>query len=106
MLDRLICPTQNAIVPGRSINDNSVLVQEAIHSMKKKKDARGWMALKIDLEKAYERVSWEFIDKVLVAFAFIAIWVKWVITCITSKTMRLMLNGSCFQDFTPKRGLR
>ncbi|KAL5544312.1 hypothetical protein UlMin_008096 [Ulmus minor] len=74
--------------------------------MKKKKDARGWMALKIDLEKAYDRVSWEFVEKVLMAFGFSPIWVKWVITCITSGTMQLMLNGSCFQDFTPKIGLR
>ncbi|KAL5553286.1 hypothetical protein UlMin_040687 [Ulmus minor] len=37
LLNRLVCPTQNAFVPGRSIHDNSVLVQEAIHSMKKKK---------------------------------------------------------------------
>ncbi|KAL5541913.1 hypothetical protein UlMin_009623 [Ulmus minor] len=41
LLNRLVCPTQNAFVPGRSIHDNSVLVQEAIHSMKKKKKRQG-----------------------------------------------------------------
>ncbi|KAL5546619.1 hypothetical protein UlMin_006306 [Ulmus minor] len=78
LLNKLICPTQNAFVPGRSIHDNSVLVQEAIHSMKKKKGSLGWMALKIDLEKAYDRVSWSFIKEVLVAFGFDARWVGWI----------------------------
>ncbi|KAL5579667.1 hypothetical protein UlMin_012109 [Ulmus minor] len=106
ILDRLICPTQSTFVLGRSIHDNSVLVPKAIHSMKKKKHAPGWMALKIDLEKAFDRVSWEFVEHVLVAFGFNDGWIKWVITCISSVTMRLMINGSYFWDFTPKRGLR
>ena len=37
----LECPTQSVFVPGRSIHDNSILVQEVIHSMKKKKDVHG-----------------------------------------------------------------
>ncbi|KAL5538858.1 hypothetical protein UlMin_043555 [Ulmus minor] len=81
LLNRLVCPTQNAFVPERSIHDNSVLVQEAIHSMKKKKGSLGWMALKIDLEKAYDRISWFFIKE-------------------------LLINGAYFRDIKPKRGLR
>ncbi|KAL5568577.1 hypothetical protein UlMin_025152 [Ulmus minor] len=76
LLNRLICPTQNAFILGRSIHDNSVLVQEAIHSMKKKKGFLGWMALKIDLEKAYDRVSWQFINEVLLAYGFDARWLS------------------------------
>ncbi|KAL5581946.1 hypothetical protein UlMin_014388 [Ulmus minor] len=106
LLDRIICPTQNAFVPGRSIHDNSVLVQEAIHSMKKKKGALGWMALKIDLEKAYDRVSWQFIEKVLAAFGFDPRWVRWVYNCISSANMKLLINGSYFRDIKPQRGLR
>ncbi|KAL5559027.1 hypothetical protein UlMin_035238 [Ulmus minor] len=87
LLNKLICPTQNAFVPGRSIHDNSVLVQEAIHSMKKKKGSLGWMALKIDLEKAYDRVSWQFINE-----------------CISSATMKRLINGAYFCDIKPKRG--
>ncbi|KAL5572537.1 hypothetical protein UlMin_022134 [Ulmus minor] len=106
LLNRLICPTQNAFVPGRSIHDNSVLVQEAIHSMKKKKGSLGWMALKIDLEKAYDRVSWQFINEALLAYGFDAHWVGWVSKCISSTTMKLLINGAYFRDIKPKRGLR
>ncbi|KAL5543569.1 hypothetical protein UlMin_007353 [Ulmus minor] len=106
LLNRLICPTQNAFVPGRSIHDNSILVQEAIHSMKKKKGSLGWMALKIDLEKAYNRVSWQFINEVLLAYGFDARWVGWVSKCISSATMKLLINGAYVRDIKPKRGLR
>ena len=105
ILDRLISPTQSAFVPGRSIHDNSVLVQDAIHSLKKKKDAQGWMEFKIDLEKAYDRLSWEFVEQVLVAFGFSARWINLVIRCISTVTMKLMINGSYFWDIRPKWGL-
>ncbi|KAL5582460.1 hypothetical protein UlMin_014902 [Ulmus minor] len=78
----------------------------AIHSMKKKKGALGWMALKIDLEKAYDRVSWQFIEEVLAAFGFDSRWVRWVSTCISSVTMKLLINGSHFGDIKPKKGLK
>ncbi|KAL5567580.1 hypothetical protein UlMin_024155 [Ulmus minor] len=57
ILNHLIYPTKSAFVLGRSIRDNSVLVQEVFHSMKKKKDAHGWMGLKIHMDKAYDRLS-------------------------------------------------
>jgi len=105
LLNRLVCPTQNSFVPGRSIHDNSILVQEAIHSMKKKKGSLGWMALKIDLEKAYDRVSWSFIKEVLLAYGFDARWVGWVSECVSSATMKLLINGAYFRDIKPMRGL-
>ncbi|KAL5555562.1 hypothetical protein UlMin_037798 [Ulmus minor] len=106
LLPPLICPSQNAFVPGRSIHDNSVMVQEVIHSMRKKRGSGGWMALKIDLEKAYDRMNWSFIWSVLEAFGFHARWIDWVRTCCSSVTMNVMINGAVFQSFRPARGLR
>ncbi|KAL5543968.1 hypothetical protein UlMin_007752 [Ulmus minor] len=96
----------NAFVPGRSIHDNSVMVQEVIHSMRKKRGCGGWMALKIDLEKAYDRMNWSFIWSVLEAFGFHVRWINWVRTCCSSVAMNVMINGAVFQSFRPARGLR
>ncbi|KAL5552649.1 hypothetical protein UlMin_040050 [Ulmus minor] len=63
LLCQLIYPTQNAFVPGRFIHDNSVLIQEVIYSMKQKKGYQGWMGLKIDLQKAYDRLMDEGLIK-------------------------------------------
>ncbi|KAL5563120.1 hypothetical protein UlMin_032867 [Ulmus minor] len=106
LLNKLICPTQNTFVPGRSIHDNSVLIQEVLHAMKKKRGGQAWMAMKIDLQKAYDRLSWNFLKYVLTAFGFHPTWIRWVLLCCSTTSMTLMLNGAAFQSFRPKRGLR
>lgn len=42
--------------------DNIIVAQEVIHSMKRKQKSMRWMTIKIDLENAYDRVRWEFIN--------------------------------------------
>uniref|UniRef100_A0A803PH86 Reverse transcriptase domain-containing protein n=1 Tax=Cannabis sativa TaxID=3483 RepID=A0A803PH86_CANSA len=68
LLPKLICPTQAAFVPGRNIHDNNVIAQEIVHSFNRKKGREGLFAIKIDLMKAYDRMSWGFIDHVLACF--------------------------------------
>ncbi|KAL5540780.1 hypothetical protein UlMin_042393 [Ulmus minor] len=55
ILAKLICLTRSAFVPGKSIHDNSIMIQEVIHAMKEKQGSQGWMALKIDLQKASQK---------------------------------------------------
>ncbi|XP_030479108.1 uncharacterized protein LOC115696343 [Cannabis sativa] len=68
VLPRLICPTQAAFVPGRNIQDNNVIAQEIILSFNRKKGREGLFAIKIDLMKAYDRMSWRFIDHIIDCF--------------------------------------
>ena len=56
-LDKLISPVQAAFIPGRKGIDNTIIVQEVIHSITKKRGEVGYMALKIDLEKAYDKLE-------------------------------------------------
>lgn len=60
-LEKLISPLQSAFVPGRKGIDNAIIVQELIHSISRKKGTVGYMAIKIDLEKAYDKLEWSFI---------------------------------------------
>ena len=64
-LPKLISPLQTAFVPGRMGLDNMIIAQELSHTMKLKKGKTGFMAIKIDLEKAYDRLEWHFIKDVL-----------------------------------------
>ncbi|KAF7807304.1 reverse transcriptase [Senna tora] len=51
---------QGAFVPGRKTIDNVVVAQEIVNSMKKKRKSKaGWMSIKLDLEKAYDKINWE-----------------------------------------------
>ena len=60
-LDKLVCPLQSAFVPGRRSVDNAIVVQELIHTINNKKRQGGYMAIKVDLEKAYDKIEWNFI---------------------------------------------
>ncbi|GLT66683.1 hypothetical protein SLA2020_390370 [Shorea laevis] len=57
LLHKLIYPLQAAFVPNRTIQENSILVHEIFHTMKKKQGRGGLMAIKIDMEKAYDKMS-------------------------------------------------
>lgn len=70
MLLRLISPLQTSFVPRRKGVDNAIIVQELIYSMSKKKERNGVMSIKIDLEKAYDRLEWSFIKDMISLFKF------------------------------------
>lgn len=62
---KLIFPYQLAFIPGRVIQDNFIVVAEIFHAMVHKKGNEDWMEIKANIEKAYDRVEWSFILKVL-----------------------------------------
>ena len=62
---KIIYPNQCSFVPGRQGTDNIIVAQEVIHSMRNRKGKKGFMTIKIDLEKAYDRVRWNFVLKCL-----------------------------------------
>jgi hypothetical protein len=63
LFQNIISPNQSVFLQGRSIQDNSILAHEIFHSMKKKRGSGGLMALKLDMEKAFDRMEWSFILK-------------------------------------------
>ena len=53
-------------MPGWIGVDNTIVVQEIIHTMGRAKGKGGYMAIKIDLEKAYNKLEWSFIKGMLI----------------------------------------
>lgn len=84
-MDKLISPFQTAFIQGRSITDNILLAREINESMKKKKGRKkGYGALKIDMCKAYDRVSLEFLKVVFISMNFSDSWIQWITECVSS----------------------
>ena len=66
ILPEIIFLNQSAFVPGRLITDNVLLAYELTHHMQNKKSgSQGLAALKLGMSKAYDRVEWEFLKKML-----------------------------------------
>jgi len=61
ILDTIIGPYQSCFLSGRGISDNVVFLQEIIHYIRRSKKKKGYVTFKLDLEKAFDNVNWDFL---------------------------------------------
>lgn len=106
MLPLLIGETRCSFIPGRQGVDNIVIAQEMIHTFRKKRGRHGYMAIKIDLEKAYDRVDWSYLGGILDRVGFDKNMIKLIMFCLKSASLRVIWNGDQLEEIKPTRGLR
>ncbi|KAL5560825.1 hypothetical protein UlMin_037036 [Ulmus minor] len=95
-----------AFIPGRLISDNAIIGFECLHEIKRRKTKKNHLALKLDMEKAYDRVEWDFIRNVMGKLGFSVGWTNKVMACISSVSYSFQFNGQKFGQLFPSRGLR
>lgn len=81
-----------------------VLAHEVVHSVHSKKE-KG-VILKLDYEKAYDRVCWDFIFEVLQFRGFNPTWIKWIDKIVRNGFVGVRLNGEESSFFKTGKGLR
>lgn len=106
LLDKLISPTQSAFIPNRWIAKNQIIVQEIVHKFKSRKKKLSLTAIKLNLQKAYDRVNWKFIQAILLHFGFNDKFTNWIIACISSVSFEVLVNGGKTASFKSSCGLR
>jgi hypothetical protein len=74
--------------------------------MRKSKKRKGDMVFKLDLEKAYDRVNWRFLEDTLVMYKFPPAVISLIMFGIKSSSNVILWNGNKTEAFTPQRGLR
>ena len=93
-LPNIISPNQSAFIGKRQIVDNFVLAHEFIHLLENKiRGKQKYMALKLDMAKAYDRVEWIYIQKLLAKMGFHETFINWIMQCITTPTYKFNING-------------
>jgi hypothetical protein len=103
-LDDLISPCQSAFITGRNIQDNFLYVQTAAKQFHKSKTPT--LLLKLDLAKAFDTVSWEYIIDMLEARGFPLRWRNWIALLFRTASSRVLVNGVPGRYIHHRRGLR
>ncbi|CAM8982799.1 unnamed protein product [Rhodiola kirilowii] len=107
ILPEIISQSQSAFIGGRLITDNILLAHEISHSMRCNDKAKtGSMSLKLDMSKAYDRIEWSFLQKMMLSLGFSASWVRRVMLCVKTVTYKIRINDIVSDVIRPGRGLR
>ncbi|XP_052627262.1 uncharacterized protein LOC128133760 [Lactuca sativa] len=101
----IVSDNQSAFIPGRSIVDNILLSQELVKGYHRD---RGFSRcdMKVDIQKAYDTVNWSFLQDILFFFGFHPVMIKWIMSCVSTPSYMLSINGTFHGFFEGKRGLR
>ncbi|WZY96943.1 hypothetical protein YC2023_069272 [Brassica napus] len=105
LLPTLISSSQSAFVPGRLLVENVLLATELVSGYNWKKISKRCM-LKIDLQKAFDTLDWDFILFTLEALNFPPSFRKLIGKCLTSTHFSVAINGESCGYFKGTRGLR
>lgn len=106
VFSEIISSNQSVFVKGRLISDNIIIAHEILRFLKVGKSRTHYMALKIDMSKAYDRVEWPMVISMMQRVGFNSNWQKWVMECMSSVSYRVLINGSPGDSFIPERGIK
>ncbi|KAL0347657.1 UNVERIFIED_CONTAM: hypothetical protein Scaly_1781700, partial [Sesamum calycinum] len=94
----------SGFVPGRLLSDNVLLAQALVHSLESRRPEAN-VVFKLDMAKAYDRVSWEFLYQVLRRKGFPQRWIGLVANAVSHCWFSVLVNGE-HAGFHSTRGLR
>ncbi|GJR62535.1 RNA-directed DNA polymerase, eukaryota, reverse transcriptase zinc-binding domain protein [Tanacetum coccineum] len=85
-------------------NGGPFILNEVLQWCKSKKKQS--LIFKVDFEKAYDSVRWDFLDEVLKKFGFGDKWCTWIQSCLRSSRGSIIINGSPTAEFQFHKGLK
>jgi hypothetical protein len=102
--DHVIRPSQTAFMQGRNILDGVVVLHETVHELHRKK--LNGVILKIDFEKAYDKVKWSFLQQTLRMKGFSDEWCALINSFVLGGSVSIKVNYDVGKYFQTKKGLR
>jgi hypothetical protein len=100
----VVSPSQSAFIAGRNILDSVLIANKMLDSMKSQ-SCQGFL-LKLDFRKAFDIVSQSYLNDVMGYMNFGARWRKWIMACVSTARLSILINGSPTLEFVASCGLR
>ncbi|XP_068475153.1 secreted RxLR effector protein 78-like [Phaseolus vulgaris] len=104
VIGKIIDVRQSAFIEGRGLLDSVLIANEVLEEYKRKR--KSCIFFKVDYEKAYDSVKWDFIYYMLRRLGFCDRWIRWIKGCLESASVSVLVNGSPTREFLPRKGLR
>ena len=95
---------QSAYVQGQSILDGPLIVNELCGWAKSIK--KNIMLFKVDFNKAFDSINWEYLDSILSQMGFGVKWWSWIRSCLASTRTSVAIKGLLTKQFSISKGVR
>ena len=94
LFPKIISENQIVFMSKCLITDNVLVAFETMHHIIQKRIGKvGEMAIKLDISKAYDRVEWGCLEKIMLKMGFHVKWVDIMMRCICSISYSIKING-------------
>jgi len=103
--NRIISKHQKGFLKGRDIKYCIISASEAINLLNEKA-FRGCLALKVDIQKAFDTIDWNYLISNLMAFGFNIRFCSWIRTILESTNLSIRVNGNYVGYFKCYKGVR
>ncbi|GAU10944.1 hypothetical protein TSUD_112380 [Trifolium subterraneum] len=94
----------STFIKGRQILDGILIANELVDDAKR--NAKDLLLFKVDFEKAYDSMDWDYLNEVMVKMNFPSQLMGWMKACVMTASASVLVNGSPTDEFPFERGLR
>ena len=106
ILPHIILESQSAFQADKAISDNNLMAFETLHHKKIMKSGKSeFVTLKLDMSKAYDRVEWSFLLKLMEKMGFHSRWIGLIYECINTVSYSILVNGKPQGNIKPTKGI-